>query len=131
VFANARRERGFGLKGQNRAVVARFRVHRVKQQRGMVRRGGVVVRIRWWWWWGCALTKREAGRGFGLKSETKLLLARFRACHVKQRWGMVHRGGVVVSTRWWGCALAKQEAERGFRPKPETELLWLNLGCAM
>ena len=35
--------------------------------------GGVVVCMRWWQWWGCALAKREAGRGFEPKPKTELL----------------------------------------------------------
>jgi hypothetical protein len=64
-----KREAGEGVwaKSQNLAVVAQFRVHRAKQRRGMVGRGGVVVCMRWQWWWGCALAKREAGRGVWAK----------------------------------------------------------------
>jgi len=114
---------GFGLKGQNRAVVARFRVHRTKRRRGMVRRGGVVECMRWRRRWGCALAKREAGRGFWAKTRNRAVVARFRARRVKRRWGMVRRGGVVVRTRWWwwwSCALVKREPERGLgrNPKP-------------
>ena len=42
-------------------------------------------------------------------------MARFKARCVKRRWGMVHRGGVMVCTRWWwwGCAFAKREVRSG------------------
>jgi hypothetical protein len=132
AFANARRERGFGLKSRNRAVVARFRVHRTKRQRGMVRRGGVVECMRWRQQWGCALVKREAGRGFWAKTRKRAVVARFRAHCVKRQWGMVRRGvvvvcrgGVVVHTRWWwwwwSCALVKREPERGVGPKTRNQ----------
>jgi hypothetical protein len=70
------KEEGFGPKPktQNRAVVARFRVPRVKWQQGMVRSGGVVVHTRrWWWWWSCALAKWEPEMGVGPKPKTEPL----------------------------------------------------------
>jgi len=85
---------GVWAKTRNRAVVARFRARRVKRRQGMVHRGGVVVCVRWWWWWrGCALAKREPGRGVGPKPETE------RTCSVS---GMsckmtVQEGG----EGWW------------------------------
>jgi hypothetical protein len=59
---------GFGLKNQNRAVVAQFRVHRAKRRMGTVHKGGVVVRTRcWWWWWGVAFANARRERGLRLK----------------------------------------------------------------
>jgi len=46
--------------------VAQFKVRRVKLQRGMVHRCGVVVCIRWWW--GGAFVQREVRSGFGPKT---------------------------------------------------------------
>jgi hypothetical protein len=58
------RERGFGLKSRNQAVVAQFRVHHAEWRRGTVHKGGVGVCTMWWWWWGHVLAKHEAGRGW-------------------------------------------------------------------
>jgi hypothetical protein len=135
AFANARRERGLGLKSRNRAVVARFRVHRMNWRRGMVQRGGVVVCMRWWWRWGCALVKREPGRGFWANTQNRAVVARFGARRVKRLWERVCRDGVLVHTRWWwwwwGRALAKWEPGRGRAKKTATELPWLGCGRAV
>jgi hypothetical protein len=37
----------------------------------------------------------------GAKTQNRAVVARFRARRVKQRWGIVRRGGMVVRTRWW------------------------------
>jgi hypothetical protein len=86
--------------------------------------GGWCIEVVWWCVQGgggggsvCSRNGRQAGRGFGLKPETRnrAVVARFRAHHVKRQQGMVRRGGVMVHTRWWwwGCAFAKRKVRSG------------------
>ena len=54
--------------------------------------------------------QREArGRGLSQKSENRAFVARFRACCVKLRSGVMLGGGGCALTTWrrrWGCAFA-------------------------
>jgi hypothetical protein len=125
AFANARREREFGLNSRNRAVVTRFRVHCAKWRRGMVWRGGVVVCMRWRRSWGCAFVNARQRGGFGPKSETELLwLGLRRAVRnsdggwcIEVVWRCVRGGGGGGGAV---CSRNGRQAGRGFGPKPET-----------
>jgi hypothetical protein len=65
--------------------------------------------------------------------ETGARVARFRACCVKWRWGMVHRGGAMMHTRywwWWGGAFTKCESQSWWAKKNETSCHGSVLGCS-
>ena len=66
------------------------------------------------------LAKREVGVGGWAKTSNRAAVAQLRARCLKRRWGMVRRGGTVVSTSDGGgggvCALVKREAG-GVGPK--------------
>jgi hypothetical protein len=71
---------------------------------------------------------------FGPKTRNRAFIARFRACCIKQRCGVMLGGGGVARIRqwwWWGGAFANCEAEESLGQKPETERLWLGFRRAV
>jgi len=84
---------GFGPKPRNRAVMARFQACRVKRRYGAMQRGGGHGLIRQRQGWGLRVRQCEAGGGFGPKTRNRAVVARFWACRLKRRYGMMARGG--------------------------------------
>ena len=71
---------------------------------------------------GLIVRQREArGPGFGPKTQNRAIVARFRACRVKRRWGVVvGGGGCGPKARKWrgGCVSANARGrDLGQNPK--------------
>jgi hypothetical protein len=112
---------------RNRAVTARFRAHRVKQQRGMMWRDDGMVLLLLWWWCGRSVGNARLREGVWAKNAkpsrcSSVLGAPCETAagdDAERWWGGVDEVMAVVGSR----VGLRKPGLRVLGQKPETELL--------